>query len=281
LLSISPPPVREDCAATRPQPAPSTRCATLSPHVSQHRRLAHDPLIARAVYSRAAHGEYAAQMVPPMVRLRAGCGPCQQIGPRFEAMAAEFPHVSFAKVDVDAAEDVAERCAVTAMPTFQFYRGGARVAEMCGAEEAKLRALLTKHAEQTPASDAMAAPATSAAGGKKRVREATATEEPEIAKLGHGGKRLKGEPQPEIDTATKPVKWKKIIAKELKTEGGAMGLKALRKAAVAEVRAHPSHGGRDKEALMQEFDRVLPTFKKFKQDGGRVSIAKGAEDDDE
>lgn len=52
-----------------------------------------------------------------------------------------------------------------------------------------------------------------------------------------GGKRRKGDPQPVIDTATKPIKWKKIINKELESCGGQMGLKALREACVAEVSA--------------------------------------------
>jgi hypothetical protein len=107
---------------------------------------------------------------------------------------------------------------------------------------------------------------------KLQKRKATGTDDPG-SKLGHGGKRLKGEPQPVIDTLTKPIKWKKIIAKELETSGGSMGLKALRKAAIAEARAHPSHTGRQKEALGEEFDQVLPTFHKFQTVDGRVALA--------
>lgn len=198
-------------------------------------------------------------------------------------MAHEFPQVRFAKVDVDAAEDVAEECGVTAMPTFQFYRSGARVAELCGAEEPELRALVVKHSAPaaTPAAPAAVPPADvpidprARDGKKKRALEAVAVG----GELGHGGKRRKGQPQPPIDTATKPIKWKKIIAKELRTEGGSMGLKALRKACVAEARAHPSHSGRDKATLLEEFDRMLPTFHKFRQEGGRVSCVLGADDE--
>ena len=54
-----------------------------------------------------------------------------------------------------------------------------------------------------------------------------------------------------------------------------MSLKALKKACVAEARAHPSHTGRDKEKLRDEFDAVLPTFHKFAVDKDeQVSISK-------
>lgn len=87
------------------------------------------------------------------------------------------------------------------------------------------------------------------------------------------GKRTKTDP------LTKPIKWKKIIAKELKSTGGNMSLKELRKAAVAEAHAHPSHVGRKSKELKEEFDAVLPTFNKFEVVDGKVRIRAGKEDE--
>ena len=57
------------------------------------------------------------------------CGPCQMIGPRFEAMVPEFPFVDFAKVDVDDNQEVAQQCGIRSMPTFKFYKDRQQVAE--------------------------------------------------------------------------------------------------------------------------------------------------------
>ena len=75
----------------------------------------------------------------------------------------------------------------------------------------------------------------------------------------------------------KPVKWKKIIAKELESEGGSMKLKELRSACVKEAKAHPSHEGRDGKALGEDFDAHFGTYTgingKFVLDGKRVRLA--------
>jgi thioredoxin len=73
------------------------------------------------------------------------CGPCRFIGPIFEKLATENPEAEFVKVDVDEAEDVAARCSIQAMPTFHFYKGGVKVAEMMGADQAKLVSLVAQH----------------------------------------------------------------------------------------------------------------------------------------
>jgi thioredoxin-like negative regulator of GroEL len=69
------------------------------------------------------------------------------IGPKFEAMSKEpgFSGVTFIKVDVDDAEDLAAQCGVSAMPTFQFYKSGKKVDELMGANEGHLREKIEAH----------------------------------------------------------------------------------------------------------------------------------------
>lgn len=70
---------------------------------------------------------------------------CKIIGPKFEAIAEITPEAAFYKVDVDEASDVAGACGISAMPTFQFYKGGEKIDELCGADESKLKKLVLKH----------------------------------------------------------------------------------------------------------------------------------------
>ncbi|KAG4433138.1 hypothetical protein IFR05_011380 [Cadophora sp. M221] len=72
------------------------------------------------------------------------CGPCKAISPVFGRLST--PHASssagtgivFAQVDVDKAKDVAQTCGITAMPTFQFFRGGKKIDEVKGADVQQL-----------------------------------------------------------------------------------------------------------------------------------------------
>ena len=85
------------------------------------------------------------------------------IAPYFEQLSIENPSVTFIKVDVDEAEDIAAQCGISgiflvlfekswtikiylfknqAMPTFQVYKGGFKEAEYIGASKAKLENLV-------------------------------------------------------------------------------------------------------------------------------------------
>ena len=67
------------------------------------------------------------------------CGPCQQIAPKYEAMAAQFQQAKFVKVDVDICKELSQSYGVSSMPTFKMIRGGKVVDEMNGADENALK----------------------------------------------------------------------------------------------------------------------------------------------
>merc|ERR1712139_357843 len=73
------------------------------------------------------------------------CGPCQRIAPVFVKLAEEMPDVVFVKVDVDENDETAADCGISAMPTFQFYKGKANVHEFSGASEEKIREAIAAH----------------------------------------------------------------------------------------------------------------------------------------
>ena len=54
------------------------------------------------------------------------------ISPKFEEMYKKYTDIDCFKVDVDEAEDVAAAWEINAMPTFQFFKNGAKVAEFKG-----------------------------------------------------------------------------------------------------------------------------------------------------
>jgi thioredoxin 1 len=77
------------------------------------------------------------------------CGPCQRIRPAFERMARERVSVLFVGVDAAASAEnraLAQSAAVRAYPTFHFYVGMRRVAELTGADESRIASLVDRHA---------------------------------------------------------------------------------------------------------------------------------------
>lgn len=73
------------------------------------------------------------------------CGPCKAIAPFVSELSEKYTDVTFVKVDVDELPDVAQEADVTAMPTFAFYKGGEKIAEMVGAKKDRLEELVQQH----------------------------------------------------------------------------------------------------------------------------------------
>lgn len=78
--------------------------------------------------------------------------------------------VRFLKVDVDRLNTLAAQCSVSAMPTFHYYMGGKKVAEVVGARQDMIK----KHLDAHMAASKKAAAAAPAAGAPATAAPATA-----------------------------------------------------------------------------------------------------------
>jgi len=74
------------------------------------------------------------------------CGPCHQIAPTFEQLSQRFRQATFAKVDVDKVQSVAQKYNVSAMPTFVFVKNKAAIATVRGADPGGLERSVVMHA---------------------------------------------------------------------------------------------------------------------------------------
>mmetsp|Transcript_33310 Transcript_33310/g.106345 ORF Transcript_33310/g.106345 Transcript_33310/m.106345 type:complete len:215 (-) Transcript_33310:105-749(-) len=73
------------------------------------------------------------------------CGPCQQMKPKFAAISDKHAkRAAFLAVDVDKAKPIAQKYAVSSMPTFVFFKGGKEVSRFSGADESKLEATIAR-----------------------------------------------------------------------------------------------------------------------------------------
>ena len=70
------------------------------------------------------------------------CGPCKMIAPTYRKYAKEFKgRAVFLKVDVNRNRQTSSQCQIRAMPTFQFYVNGKKVAEFSGADSRRLHSV--------------------------------------------------------------------------------------------------------------------------------------------
>ncbi|MFF8882620.1 thioredoxin [Streptomyces flaveolus] len=61
------------------------------------------------------------------------CGPCRQLKPVLEAIAAEHSEIAVVKLDVDANQETASAYNVISIPTVNVYKGGELVKTITGA----------------------------------------------------------------------------------------------------------------------------------------------------
>ena len=75
------------------------------------------------------------------------CAPCRAIAPALEELATQYKgKVKIAKVDVDEAQEVAQKFGIRSIPTLLMFKGGKVVEQIVGAvPKAKLEESLRKH----------------------------------------------------------------------------------------------------------------------------------------
>lgn len=72
-----------------------------------------------------------------------GAGPCSMLSPVVEELAEEHPEISFGKVNVDEAPELAQRYQISAIPTLLLFRDGEPVDVSVGVKsKAELEAFL-------------------------------------------------------------------------------------------------------------------------------------------
>lgn len=71
------------------------------------------------------------------------CGPCRAFGPIYEKISADFPEITFAKIDTEAEREIASAAGITSIPTLMAFRDGVLLYREAGAlPENSLRELI-------------------------------------------------------------------------------------------------------------------------------------------
>ena len=61
------------------------------------------------------------------------CGPCKMFGPIFEKVSANFPEITFAKIDTEAEREISTAAGITSIPTLMAFRDGILLYREAGA----------------------------------------------------------------------------------------------------------------------------------------------------
>uniref|UniRef100_A0A0D6R5V8 Thioredoxin domain-containing protein n=1 Tax=Araucaria cunninghamii TaxID=56994 RepID=A0A0D6R5V8_ARACU len=72
------------------------------------------------------------------------CGPCRAIAPLVENLSTNHSGVTFLKLDIDqeSLSNTLRNSGVTSVPTFHFYKNGAKVADLVGADPDRLKEIV-------------------------------------------------------------------------------------------------------------------------------------------
>ena len=69
--------------------------------------------------------------------------------PAFEKLPPKYPTSNFICVDVDQASDISSEYNVSSLPTFLFFKGGAKIGQIVGADMSKVEDMIKKHGTTT------------------------------------------------------------------------------------------------------------------------------------
>ncbi len=74
------------------------------------------------------------------------CGPCKMIAPIVEELSGEMGDVTFAKLNVDENQQVAQKLGITSIPTLILYKDGQQVDKVVGLmPKPQLKSFIEKH----------------------------------------------------------------------------------------------------------------------------------------
>ncbi len=93
------------------------------------------------------------------------CGPCRAFAPVFEAASEQHPDVTFAKVDTEAEQGLAQAAGIMSIPTLMIFRDGVPLFSQPGALPAAALEDLIAQAEALDMDDVRAQLAQEAAAG--------------------------------------------------------------------------------------------------------------------
>mmetsp|Transcript_25420 Transcript_25420/g.28278 ORF Transcript_25420/g.28278 Transcript_25420/m.28278 type:complete len:139 (-) Transcript_25420:70-486(-) len=73
------------------------------------------------------------------------CGPCKAIAPKYDLFSLTYENVTFLHVDIDELSSANQVKKIRSVPTFEFYKSGAKLDVLAGANASKLEHMIKKN----------------------------------------------------------------------------------------------------------------------------------------